>query len=85
MSKRRDLVERLRAYIFAAALRQFVLASLFVLKSFGIMHKVEWFEIKINEKKFVNYVTKVIDLLSSDKIPISEQGCSFCDYTNQNL
>ena len=53
--------------------------------SFGIMHKVEWFEIKINEKKFVNYVTKVVDLLSSDKIPISEQGCSFCDYRNQDL
>ena len=37
--------------------------------SFGIMHKVEWFEIKINEK-FINYVKEVIDLLGSIKCRI---------------
>jgi len=50
--------------------------------SFGIMHKVEWFEIKINEKKFINYVKEVIDLLGSDKVPESDPSspCLDCEF-----
>ena len=50
------------------------------ISSFGIMHKVEWFEIKIDENKFVEYVKKVINLLGSDNMPDSESSCSFCEY-----
>ncbi len=50
--------------------------------SFGIFHKVNWFEIKINEKKFIDYVKKIIDLLNLDKIPESGSSCSFCEYRN---
>jgi len=54
------------------------------ISSFGIMHKVEWFEIKIDENKFVKYVKKVINLLSSDNIPNSESSCSFCEYRKKD-
>ena len=48
--------------------------------SFGIIHKVEWFEIKIDEIKFVKYIKKVINLLASNNIPDSASSCSFCEY-----
>ena len=53
------------------------------LASFGIMHKVEWFEIEIDEKKFINYVKKVINLLGSDEIPESISPCAFCAYRKE--
>ena len=46
------------------------------ISSFGIMHKVEWFEIKIDKNKFVKYVKKVINFLGSDNIP-DTSSCSF--------
>ena len=49
------------------------------ISSFGIMHKVEWFEIKIDENKFVKYVKKVINFIDSVNIPDSS-SCSFCEY-----
>ncbi len=57
------------------------------LTSFGIMHKVEWFEIEIDEKKFINYVRKVIDLLGSDRVPESDSStpCSFCEYRKKDI
>ena len=49
------------------------------ISSFGIMHKVEWLERKIDENKFVKYVKKVINFLSSVKI-LDSSSSSFCEY-----
>ncbi len=40
----------------------------------------QWFEIKRDDQNLINYMTKILDVLTSDETPKGSPNCGICNY-----
>jgi hypothetical protein len=40
----------------------------------------QWFEIKRDDQNLINYMTKILDVLTSDETPKGNPNCGICNY-----
>ena len=53
--------------------------------AYNILHNAKWFEVPIDDEKFLRYVKKVTTVLAQTSLPESNQDCKFCKYRNLNI
>ena len=53
--------------------------------TYNILHNAKWFEVPIDDQKFLKYVEKVVSVLAQPGLPDSSSNCNFCKYRNLNI
>ena len=53
--------------------------------TYNILHNAKWFEVPIDDQKFLRYVEKVVSILAQPGLPDSSSNCNFCKYRNLNI
>ena len=50
-----------------------------------LIYNAKWFEIPIDDHKFLTYVEKVASVLAQSILPEASSKCNFCKYRNLNI